>query len=281
LTRRSLDPVFRALADPTRRRILDLLHQEPRTTGSLADLVPRLSRFAVMKHLAALERAGLVLVRRQGRARWNHLNLIPLQQIHERWFRPYEAHWAASLISLGRAAEAAAKGAEPMPFTASNPRSMQIEQELTIRAPIEAVWTALTREIGAWWGRPYVHDDARVVALRLETSVGGRFWEDWGAGAGALYATVLSIRAPEELILAGPFGMGGLCQSVVRFGLRAEGGATRLTLSHRAVGEIDAEREAGYQGGWEELLGRRLSGYLERGERLGLGHEPGIEWRAR
>ncbi len=273
---RALNPVFRALADPTRRRILDLLHEEPRTTGELARAVPALSRFAVMKHLAVLERARLVLVRREGRERWNHLNAIPLQQIYDRWLRPFEARWASSLTALGRLAEASANhGGAKMPMTGSSTqRSMQIEQELTIHAPPAKVFAALTQEIGAWWGRPYVHDDGRVRALRLEPAVGGRFFEDWGDGDGALYAWVSAIRAPEELVLAGPFGMGGHCHSVVRFRLEAAGGATRLALSHRAVGELEEEHEARYRAGWEDLLGARLRAFLERGERLGLGHEP-------
>jgi uncharacterized protein YndB with AHSA1/START domain len=163
-----------------------------------------------------------------------------------------------------------------MPFTATPPqRSMTIEQELTIQAPPGTVFTALTRNLSAWWGRPYVHDDRRVIALRLEPTVGGRFWEDWGDGDGALYASVSAIRAPEELILSGPFGMGGLCTSVVRFTLSEVRGRTRLALSHRAAGEIDEEREQRYRVGWEDLLGQRLRAFLERGERLGLGHEPG------
>lgn len=96
------DAVWRALADPTRRRILDLLRDGPRTTGALAESFRRLSRFAVMKHLAVLESAGLVVVRRRGRERWNHLNAVPIRAIYERWVRPYEAVWATRLLSLQR-----------------------------------------------------------------------------------------------------------------------------------------------------------------------------------
>jgi DNA-binding transcriptional ArsR family regulator/uncharacterized protein YndB with AHSA1/START domain len=267
----ALDPAFKALGDPTRRRILDLLHERARTTGELAAAFPKLSRFAVMKHLGILERARLLAVRRRGRERWNHLNAVPLQRIYERWLRPYEATWARSLLALARQVEAEKGQGTIMPSRNElELGSMQIEQELTIRAAPHAVWQALTRDIGAWWGRPYVHDDARARALRLEPSVGGRFWEDWGEGAGALYATVSGLRAPEELVLAGPFGMSGLCWSVVSFTLAAEGGATRLRLSHRAAGEIDDERRAAYHAGWEDLLGRRLIAWAERGERLGL-----------
>ena len=96
--------VFKALADGTRRKILDLLSERPLTTGELCAAFP-VSRFAVMKHLSVLEKAGLVLVRRRGRERFNHLNAVPLQELYERWMRPYEAHWARSLLSLKRRLE--------------------------------------------------------------------------------------------------------------------------------------------------------------------------------
>ena len=72
-----LTPIWKALSDPTRRRILDLLKERPRTTGELCDAFEELSRFAVMKHLAVLEGAELVIVRPHGRERWNHLNTVP------------------------------------------------------------------------------------------------------------------------------------------------------------------------------------------------------------
>ena len=94
-----MDEVFKALADGTRRKILDLLAQSPRTTGDLCARFPA-SRFAVMKHLTVLERAGLLVVRRRGRQRFNHLNPVPLQELYERWMRPQQARWAASLLSF-------------------------------------------------------------------------------------------------------------------------------------------------------------------------------------
>lgn len=97
--------IWRALADPTRRRILDLLKAGPRTTGDLSDQFP-ISRFAVMKHLSTLEGAGLVIVERRGRERWNYLNAVPIRQIYERWISGYAGLWAASLLRLKRMVEA-------------------------------------------------------------------------------------------------------------------------------------------------------------------------------
>jgi DNA-binding transcriptional ArsR family regulator len=99
-----IEQVCRAIADPTRRAILDLLAAAPQTTGALADYFPT-SRFAIMKHLAVLERAGLVIVTREGRERWNHLNVVPLQRLHERWVAPLASKGAASLLALQKRLE--------------------------------------------------------------------------------------------------------------------------------------------------------------------------------
>ena len=96
----SLDPVWKALADPTRREILDHLRDEPKTTGELAERFPRLSRFGVMKHLDVLRDAGLVVTRAEGRQRINSLNPVPIRQIYERWVSKYEAHWARQMLGL-------------------------------------------------------------------------------------------------------------------------------------------------------------------------------------
>lgn len=99
------DAIWRALGDPTRRRILDLLRARPRTTGELAAAFPGVTRFAVMKHLRILEDGNLVLVRREGRERWNHLNPVPIRQIHERWMAPFAEAQATVLLRLKERAE--------------------------------------------------------------------------------------------------------------------------------------------------------------------------------
>ena len=80
-----LDPIFKALSDPTRRAILDLLRQGPRTTTEIVDAFPKLSRFGVMKHIDVLRNAGLIQTREDGRQRVNSLNAVPIRQIYERW----------------------------------------------------------------------------------------------------------------------------------------------------------------------------------------------------
>src|ERR1700692_947330 len=80
--------IWRALANPWRRRLLDRLQAAPATTGELAAGLPELSRCAVMQHLAVLAEAGLVLPERRGRDRVNHLNPVPLREWYERWVQP-------------------------------------------------------------------------------------------------------------------------------------------------------------------------------------------------
>ena len=99
------DAIFKALSHRMRRRLLDLLKTEPRTTGMLCELLPELDRCTVMQHLDVLEAAGLIVVERRGRERWNHLDALPIQAIHERWIGPYAAYAATMLSKLKRLVE--------------------------------------------------------------------------------------------------------------------------------------------------------------------------------
>lgn len=100
------DAIFKALSHRARRQILDLLKAEPRTTGMLCDLIPELDRCTVMQHLKVLEDAGLLVAERRGRERWNHLDALPIQAIHERWIGPYAAYASAMLSRLKQQVEA-------------------------------------------------------------------------------------------------------------------------------------------------------------------------------
>src|SRR5690349_25008091 len=99
------ETVWRALASPHRRKVLDLLRAGPRTTGDLARQLPDLSRFAVMQHLGVLQGAGLVLFRREGRQRFNYANAIPLRQMYERWVEPLSSSAAETALHMKRYAE--------------------------------------------------------------------------------------------------------------------------------------------------------------------------------
>jgi len=94
------EPVWRALASPIRREILDILRDGPLTTGDLSKRFPELSRFAVMQHLGVLEEADLVVPVREGRRRFNYLNPVPIQQVYDRWVSRYMQPWTDALTSL-------------------------------------------------------------------------------------------------------------------------------------------------------------------------------------
>jgi DNA-binding transcriptional ArsR family regulator len=85
------DLVFKALSASTRRKILDVLKDRPQTTGELCGRFPALDRCTVMQHLKVLEAADLLIVKREGRERWNHLNPLPIKHIHDRWIGPHAA----------------------------------------------------------------------------------------------------------------------------------------------------------------------------------------------
>ena len=101
----NLDHIWKALSDPTRRAILDILRNGPRTTTELVDHFPELTRFAVMKHMDVLRDAGLMRTKAEGRKRINALNVLPIRQIYERWVSPFEDLWASTLLGLKRRVE--------------------------------------------------------------------------------------------------------------------------------------------------------------------------------
>jgi len=100
-----LDPVWKALSDPTRRAILDLLRDQPRRTTEIVESFPHLTRFGVMKHLDVLREAQLVHTREEGRQRMNSLNVVPIRQIYERWVSPFHAIWSSHLLRIKETAE--------------------------------------------------------------------------------------------------------------------------------------------------------------------------------
>jgi DNA-binding transcriptional ArsR family regulator len=94
------DRIFKALSHHRRREMLDVLKDNPQTTGSLCGAFPDIDRCTVMQHLKVLEEADLIIVRRQGRERWNHLNPLPIRDIHERWIGRYAAYAVEKLAKL-------------------------------------------------------------------------------------------------------------------------------------------------------------------------------------
>ena len=121
-------------------------------------------------------------------------------------------------------------------------RSMQVEQEVTINAPAERVFEALTNDISPWWGAPYLITEA-PQSIILEPKVGGRMYEESGVGEGALWAMVTAIKKNEHLELTGPIGMSGALHSIATINLepKNEGEATLVKFSHQAIGQLGEE----------------------------------------
>jgi len=95
------DQVFRALADPTRRALLDALFElDGQTVHALCDRFPEMTRFGVMKHLGLLEDADLIVTRRVGRTKLHHLNPIPIQQVADRWISKYARPFTRAMVDL-------------------------------------------------------------------------------------------------------------------------------------------------------------------------------------
>jgi DNA-binding transcriptional ArsR family regulator len=102
------DAVFRALADPSRRLLLDRLRErDGRTLGELCEILPDMTRFGVMKHLAVLADAHLVVSERHGRTKLHYLNPVPIREIHDRWISNYAEPFVSALTDLRRASEGA------------------------------------------------------------------------------------------------------------------------------------------------------------------------------
>jgi DNA-binding transcriptional ArsR family regulator/uncharacterized protein YndB with AHSA1/START domain len=246
--------LWRALADPTRRQILDLLTERPRITGEIASHF-MISRIAVMRHLEVLAAAKLITSRKQGRERWHYLNAVPIQHLHERWTTPTSAGFASSLLRLQGRAEAEME--RP---------GIDIALDVTIAGTPKQVFAALTEDVGGWWGYPAL--DSRALSLSLDPSLGGHFVEHWEDG-GQLVATVTGVSADNRLTMTGPFHL-GLAVGVAEFDLEEIADGTLLHFTFRAFGAIDPARAEGMGSGWNELVGIRLKALVETGTRMGI-----------
>src|SRR6202142_4476148 len=125
---RGVDDVFKALADPTRRSLLDeLFREDGQTLSALEERFP-MSRFGVMKHLKQLEEAGLVVTKRRGREKLHFLNPVPIRLVHDRWVSKYAEPWAAGLSGLKTRLE----------------QPMEKVFEIYIKTTPERLWEAIT-----------------------------------------------------------------------------------------------------------------------------------------
>ena len=252
-------PVWLALSDPTRRRILDLLRQRPRITGDIASHF-EVSRIAVMRHLQVLAAAGLITSRKRGRERWHYLNAVPLQRMYERWVGMQAAGWTSGLLRFGRQVAGRAKR-----MNTERP-AVDVALDVAIAAPRSLVFAALTEDPGGWWGHPYLRSE--TTDLTLEPKLGGLVVERWNGG-GAVLATVTGWTEGRYLQLTGPFHL-GLALGTATFQLSDGDDGTNVEFSFRAIGVIEPQLVERFAEGWGELVGVRLKTLVETGKRLGI-----------
>jgi DNA-binding transcriptional ArsR family regulator len=255
LENRDLTPVWGALAEPTRREILDLLKDGPRTLGQLAEQFP-VSRFAIRKHLNILEAAHLVVVRWQGRERWNFLNVIPIQTIYERWVTPYHQIWADRLFNLKQEIEGHIMTGSAVPLMVE-----QVELEIAIAAPPSAVWRALVDRTEAWWPRDFYTGPAK--GFHIEARIGGRVFEDWGDGAGVIWYHVFGMKPEVSLDLQGAMGVPfGPAMTLLHLELAVHDSGTLLKVSDSTLGRGGGRNEK--LEGWRQVFSDGLKTFVEQ-----------------
>jgi uncharacterized protein YndB with AHSA1/START domain len=145
--------------------------------------------------------------------------------------------------------------------------SKRVESSIVVAATPARVWQAWVEEMNQWWTKPYYNDHARVTGLYMEPKLGGRYVEKWGEeGAGFLIGTIVEWLPPLRMAFTWSESTWGGVHTLVRIELSAgERGGTRLQCTHEGFERLaDGEQTgAGYQHGWEDLLGR-LKAHLDQ-----------------
>lgn len=254
------DPVFRALADPTRRRLLDLLFAADGQTLSALDAQIAMTRFGVAKHLAVLEGAGLVTTRRSGREKRHYLNPVPIRDLHDRWLDKFAADRASALLALRANLEGA-----PVKTTTADPTADQVYRIL-IRTTPQAVWDAITRPE---FTTQYFHG-ARVettaepgTPFRYHSADGQSLWGD---------ETVLEVDAPRRLVVGWRSlwdpELAAEPSSRVTWEIEDQGdGVVMVTVVHDRLGESPRTAATVSGVGWMTVLSG-LKSVLETGRGL-------------
>jgi uncharacterized protein YndB with AHSA1/START domain/DNA-binding transcriptional ArsR family regulator len=249
-----LDAVFKALADPTRRRLLDRLHERNgQTLGELCDGLS-MTRQSATQHLGLLESANLVATIRRGREKLHYLNPVPLHDIQERWIDKFERPRLRALSALKRRAE------EDM--TADNGTTRPAFVYVTyIESTPEKVWHALTDPglTAQYWGHSNVSDwqpGSRWEHQRID-----------GSGVADVIGTVLESDPPRRLVStwAGPGQDRPHGPARVTFDIEPHGAIVRLTVTHENL--LDDREHADAAFGWSAVLSN-LKSLLETGHVL-------------
>ncbi len=264
-----MDEVFRALADPTRRSLLDELFElDGQTLGQLEQRLP-MTRFGVMKHLKVLEEARLVTTKRRGREKLHFLNPVPIRLVHDRWVSKYAEPWVATLSGLKQRIEEEHKmdtqteidthSSGKRPWTAGPTDKVF---EIYIKTTPERLWEAIT------------DDEARRkysfgVGIRSDWTPGSSI-ESFQAGAGIAIGEgeILEVEPPLRLVHSFRAVWSDEVKregtSRVTWEIEPVGDSCRLTLTHDRLRE-NANSEL--YGGWPMILSG-LKTLLETGETL-------------
>ncbi|MGH3012169.1 MAG: ArsR/SmtB family transcription factor [Gaiellaceae bacterium] len=242
-----MDAVFKALADPTRRSLLDELYREDGQSLSALERRLPMTRIGVMKHLRVLEEAGLLTTKRRGREKLHFLNPVPIRFVHDRWVSKYAEPWAASLTGLKKRLEE---------------EVMEKVFEIYIKTTPERLWEAIT--------------DAE---LRAQYSFGVGVTSDWTNGSryeAAHAAAGVAIAEGENLEVDPPHRLVQSFNALWSDDVKAEG-TSRVTWEIEPVGDScrltvthDQLREGANDelyGGWPQILSG-LKTLLETGEKL-------------
>jgi uncharacterized protein YndB with AHSA1/START domain/DNA-binding transcriptional ArsR family regulator len=263
-----VDTVFKALADPTRRDLLDALFERDGQTLGELERRSALSRFGVMKHLKVLEGAGLVIARRRGREKLHFLNPVPIRLVHDRWVSKYAEPWAAGLSGLKQRIEEEpamdtqteidTQGPGRRPWTAS-PTDRVFE--IYIKTTPERLWEAITDDEQR---RTYSFG----VGVRSDWAPGSRIEASSSAGFAINEGEILEADPPRLLVhtFAALWSDEVRAEgtSTVTWEIEQVGDSCRLTVTH---GRLRENANGELYGGWPMILSG-LKTLLETGESL-------------
>lgn len=268
----ALDTVWKALADPTRRHLLDTLRLGPRTTGDLVEATSGLTRYAVMKHLTVLEEAGLIFHEKRGRERWNHLNAAPLRRIYDRWVSRFEDRLAGPLANLKAVAEAPSPPRTPgnpspklhtpdtkdptmsTEFLKTPVRAAVVQTEITINAKPAQVYETFIHRCSEWF---YENDEKRTTTpSRMENHVGGKFSMLLPGGGENLLATITMLKPGWKIRLRGDCTIPSAFIANMTITFHEDKQGTRVHVEHRMAGEFEDDLPAGFEEGWGDGLSK-------------------------
>lgn len=277
VTRQSVDAVWAALSHPARRTIVDRLRDGPALTGDLVDelAIDGMSRFTTQRHLKVLRDAGLVVVEEDGRTRRNHLNGAALYDATIGWLSPPSRATAQRLTALrdqlASPPDGTASTHREDAITVSDFNHFCVHQQIDVAAPRDRAYNAVTGDVTAWWGSPYLLIERAGTRIEVAPTLGAQVVESNGDER-RTWGTVTAVEPGRTIGWTGSMGMGALAHGTIELRLDDnDDGTTRITLTHEAFGVIDNATTASYDYGWADLL-HRIRLHLD-GEDFGVsGH---------